>query len=95
MSIAPTLDEFVAGARAWLAANAEPRPERVERTLGRGLRLPSPCSTTRRSRRTRRSSTAARAWQQRKSDAGYASIDWSPEFGGAGLPVGVRPGVLA
>ncbi len=28
----------------------------------------------------------ARAWQQRKADAGYASIDWAPEFGGAGLP---------
>ena len=33
----------------------------------------------------------ARDWQRRKSDAGYASIDWAPEFGGGGLPVGVRP----
>ena len=36
MSTTPTLDEFVAGARAWLAANAEPRPERVESTWGEG-----------------------------------------------------------
>ena len=33
---APTLEEFMDGARAWLAANAELRPERVERVWGEG-----------------------------------------------------------
>jgi len=29
---------------------------------------------------------AARAWQRQKSDAGYGSITWPVEYGGAGLP---------
>lgn len=29
---------------------------------------------------------AARTWQQMKSDAGYGSITWPVEYGGAGLP---------
>jgi alkylation response protein AidB-like acyl-CoA dehydrogenase len=85
MSTTPTLDEFVAGARAWLAANAEPRPERVESTWGEGSDDVSVFHNAT-YEEDKAIVDAGRAWQQRKADAGYASIDWAPEFGGGGLP---------
>ncbi len=81
----PSLDEFVATAREWLAANAELRPDRVERTWGEGSDSVAVFHNTT-FEEDKAIVDAARAWQQRKSDAGYASIDWAPEFGGGGLP---------
>ena len=81
----PPLDEFLARAREWLAANLEPRPERVERVWGEGS--DSVAVFHNMSFDDEKALIdAARAWQQRKADAGYASIDWAPELGGAGLP---------
>ena len=88
----PSLDEFLATARAWLAANAELRPERVERAWGEGSDSVAVFHNMT-FEEEKALVDAARAWQQRKADAGYASIDWAPEFGGGGLPSGLRPGV--
>ena len=81
----PSLDEFLAGAREWLAANAELRPERGERVWGEGSDSVAVFHNV-----TLEQEAAlldsARVWQQRKADAGYASIDWAPEAGGRGLP---------
>ena len=87
MTDVPPLDEYLAGARAWLAENAEPRPERVERSWGEGSDSVALFHNVT-FEEDRAIVDAARAWQRRKSDAGYASIDWAREFGGAGLPSG-------
>jgi alkylation response protein AidB-like acyl-CoA dehydrogenase len=81
----PPLDDYLADARAWLTANAEPRAERIERSWGDGSDSVALFHNTT-FEEDAAIVDAARAWQQRKADAGYASIDWAPEFGGAGLP---------
>src|SRR4051794_8629022 len=85
MTDIPPLDEYMDAARAWLAANAAPRPERVERSWGEGSDSVALFHNATFDD-DKAIVDAARAWQQRKADAGYASIDWAPEFGGAGLP---------
>ena len=81
----PSLDEFIARAQEWLAANADLRPERVERVWGEGS--DSVAVFHNMSFEDEKALIdEARAWQQRKADAGFASIDWAPEFGGGGLP---------
>jgi alkylation response protein AidB-like acyl-CoA dehydrogenase len=81
----PPLEEFLAAARTWLAGNAELRPERSERVWGEGSDSVAIFHDM-----TFEEEAAllddARSWQRRKADAGYASIDWAPELGGAGLP---------
>jgi alkylation response protein AidB-like acyl-CoA dehydrogenase len=83
----PPLETYVADARIWLAANLEPRPDRVERSWGEGSDSVALFHNTT-FEEDRAIVDAARAWQQRKADAGYASIDWDPEVGGSGLPAG-------
>ena len=80
----PPLDEYVATARDWLAANAEARPDRVERRWGEGSDSVALFHNTT-YEEDKAIVDAGRAWQQRKADAGYASIDWAAQFGGAGL----------
>src|SRR5262249_5021221 len=87
MGDVPPLDAYLADARAWLAAKAEPRPERVERSWGEGSDSVALFHNVT-YEEDKAIVDAARAWQQRKADAGYASIDWAPEHGGAGLPSG-------
>ena len=84
MSSEDGLAAYRLAARQWLAANAELRPER---TSAGGVRAPTVAVFHNMSFEDEKALIdEARAWQQRKSDAGYASIDWAPEFGGAGLP---------
>lgn len=79
----PSVVDFVADARAWLAQRLE--PARVDSDVwGEGsddvsvfhrLPLAEEWDLLRR----------AMAWQQIKFDAGYGAIAWPREFGGAGL----------
>jgi len=81
----PTLHEFVDGAREWLAANVPLRPERVERRWGEGSDSVAVFHNMT-FEEEKALVDGAREWQQRKADAGFHSIDWAPEHGGAGLP---------
>jgi alkylation response protein AidB-like acyl-CoA dehydrogenase len=80
---APSVAEFAAGARNWLAARVpEAGPE--QRAWGEGSddlsvfhRLSHP--------QERALLDRAMAWQQEKFDAGYGAITWAAEYGGAGL----------
>jgi hypothetical protein len=47
MADAPPREEYLTDARAWLAANATPRPERVERSWGEGSDSVAPGTTPR------------------------------------------------
>jgi alkylation response protein AidB-like acyl-CoA dehydrogenase len=79
------LDEYVSTARAWLHANATPRPPSTDREWGQGsdsMALFHNLSFE----EERDVIDAGRRWQQRKSDAGYGSIDWEVAHGGSGLP---------
>jgi alkylation response protein AidB-like acyl-CoA dehydrogenase len=79
-----SVDDYAAGARTWLTSNAEGRPPATELVWGEGSDDVSVFHdlTT---EAEREHIDRHRAWQQRKSDAGYGSIDWPEEFGGAGL----------
>ena len=59
---------FRAEARAFLTANAE-RKGRRGRCCGSAISAPTLCS-------------AARTWQAKKADAGFAGITWPKQFGG-------------
>ena len=83
----PDLDTWRKTAREWLERHAEPRPagRPADRPWGEGsdsvavfhnLSVEEEAAILR----------ANQAWQQAKDDAGYAAIDWPPEWGGAGLP---------
>ncbi|MFG2524950.1 acyl-CoA dehydrogenase family protein [Streptomyces sp. NPDC048527] len=82
---APPLEEYLDEARAWLAANVAPRPQRGELAWGVGsdrvslFRDYSP-------EEERAHVEQVRAWQRKKFDAGYGAIAWPVEYGGAGLP---------
>lgn len=81
----PSLGEFTAAARTWLDEHAQPRPATVELRWGEGsddVSLFHDLSFG----EERALIDASRSWQQCKSDAGYGSIDWPIEHGGAGLP---------
>lgn len=81
----PPLAAFLAGARSWLEANAEPRPQRTQARWGEGSdRVALFRDTTPDEERAQ--VEAARAWQRTKFDAGYGAISWPAEYGGAGLP---------
>ena len=64
------LDQFRAQARAWIAANLEPRRRKAGREGGD---------------KTAADIDAARALQRRLFDAGYAGISFPAEYGGGGL----------
>ena len=66
-----TVDEFREQARAWIAANLEPRPPHSEREARRD--------------RTADDIAAARAVQRKLFDGGFAGISYPSEYGGRGL----------
>ena len=68
------IDQFRAQARAWIAANLEPRRPKAGREGGGD--------------RTATDLDAARALQRRLFDAGYAGISFPAEYGGGGLTAG-------
>ena len=81
----PDLESYVASARAWLDENAERRPPASSLAWGEGSdnvalfhNLSFEAETA--------LIDAQRRWQQLKSDAGYGSISYPSEYGGAGLP---------
>lgn len=65
---------FRAEARAWLSANAEPMDSKAP--------LPGLFS----SGSDHSYVAAAKAWQKKKADAGWACITWPKEYGGRGAP---------
>lgn len=67
----PAEAEFRAEARKWLEANAKPKDPNKTRS-----RTPSRTEAER--------LAAARKWQAKKAEAGYAAITWPTEFGGLG-----------
>jgi len=82
---APAVEQYAEQARAWLEANAEPRPPSRDLRWGEGsdqvalFRDLSPAEEEAQVEQLR-------AWQRRKFDAGYGAIAWPVEHGGAGLP---------
>ncbi|MFV0309435.1 MAG: acyl-CoA dehydrogenase family protein [Desertimonas sp.] len=79
----PDIDQYAARAREWLAANL---PRRAAPTDGWGSGSDSVALLHSLSAAEERALIDdARAWHRRKADAGYGSIDWSVEDGGAGL----------
>ena len=81
----PDPAEWAAEAEAWLEANAERRPPAEEFAWGVGsdnvalfhnLDFEAEKALI----------EDLKAWQRSKSDAGYGSISWPVEYGGAGLP---------
>lgn len=61
---------YRAEVRAWLQANSQPR-QRADQVFGEGLDDAAKLA-------------AAKAWQARKAQAGYAAITWPKEMGGQG-----------
>jgi alkylation response protein AidB-like acyl-CoA dehydrogenase len=80
----PDLLDFVASARAWLAANARPRVD-VAAAWGAGS---DDVSVFHDLTEEEEGDLLDRlmAWQRRKFDAGYGALSWPVEHGGAGLP---------
>jgi alkylation response protein AidB-like acyl-CoA dehydrogenase len=79
------LATFTEEARAWLSDHAPPRDVREPSRWGEGsdsMVLFHNLSAE----EERAHLAAARHWQCQKSDAGYGSITWPVEYGGAGLP---------
>jgi alkylation response protein AidB-like acyl-CoA dehydrogenase len=70
-------EQFRAGVRAWLAANAPGDP---------GFILPQNMLAV----ATREQFDFLRAWQRRVYDAGYVAAEWPHEYGGRGLPAGTQ-----
>jgi alkylation response protein AidB-like acyl-CoA dehydrogenase len=91
-AVVPTLDEYRATSRQWLADHLQPRPDggaepsNGDDAWGVGdhnvavfhdLSFEAEAALLQR----------AMHWQQLKFDAGYGAITWPPEYGGAGLPI--------
>ena len=76
---------YLATAGSWLAAHAERRPPRSEMRWGRGSDAVGLFhNLTAEEERARVEDI--RRWQRLKTAAGYGSISWPVEHGGAGLP---------
>jgi alkylation response protein AidB-like acyl-CoA dehydrogenase len=81
------LDTFRKAARAWLEANAEPRPSEASGGPRWGAGSDSVAVFHNLSFEEEAAILAAnQAWQQTKDDAGYGAPSWPREWGGAGLP---------
>ena len=79
------LATFTREARAWLAGHAPLRQTPEPGRWGEGSDSMALFHNLT-AEEERAHLDAARAWQRRKSDAGYGSITWPREYGGAGLP---------
>lgn len=79
-----SIDDFLAGAREWLDANARRRPPQVDLEWGQGS---DDVSLFRNMtfEEERGHIDEYRDWQRVKTDAGYGSVDWPIEYGGGGL----------
>jgi alkylation response protein AidB-like acyl-CoA dehydrogenase len=73
MSTAPTVDEFRASARDWIAANLEPRDPAERAPQHQDAHY------------TPEYLAVQRAMQRRLFEAGFAGITWPEEYGGRGL----------
>jgi len=82
-----SLEQFTAAARAWLDANAPRRAARADDAPRQGHGSDSVALFHNLGHDEERALVDRyRDWQRRKSDAGYGSITWPAEVGGAGLP---------
>ena len=80
------LDEFIKGAEAWLEEHAQRRGQAVSRELRWGEGSDQVGILHNHTFEEERTLVdGARAWQQLKSDAGYGSITYPVEYGGAAL----------
>jgi alkylation response protein AidB-like acyl-CoA dehydrogenase len=79
----PTVESFLSEAEAWLEER-RPRRSNTATTWGCGT-LDVALFKNLSEVEERRQLEEARAWQREKSSAGYGSISWAPEYGGAGL----------
>jgi 3-oxocholest-4-en-26-oate---CoA ligase len=79
-----SLEAFEAAARRWLSERMPPRPAPATLEWGVGS---DDVSLFRDLPHDQEEALieACRTWQRAKSDAGFGSIDWLPEHGGAGL----------
>jgi alkylation response protein AidB-like acyl-CoA dehydrogenase len=83
--VSETLEEFAARARAWLEANAAPRPASHELRWGEGsdrvalFRDLTPDEEL-------AHVDELRVWQRRKFDAGFGAIAWPARYGGDARP---------
>jgi acyl-CoA dehydrogenase len=82
----PDLDEFTAEGRAWLDANARPRPEAAKLVWGEGDDRVVEIWEEHDAVRDAEQLAAARQWRQLRYDAGFGWIDGPPDLGGRGLP---------
>ncbi len=80
----PTLDEFRAGARAWLHEHAEPKPPPEDFAWGKGSDTVSVFHNVGQDE-MRAIVDEGRAWVQLKATAGYHAITTDPRYGGLGL----------
>src|SRR5579884_293031 len=87
MTGTPDLGTFRRAARAWLRANAEPRPSDAPGGQPWGAGSDSVAVFHNLSFEEEAAVLAAnQAWQQAKDDAGWVGLDWPAAWGGAGLP---------
>jgi alkylation response protein AidB-like acyl-CoA dehydrogenase len=83
----PSLEQFAAGARAWLDANAPRRGAAPADAPREGQGSDSVALFHNLGHEQERALVERyRDWQRRKADAGYGSITWPVAVGGAGLP---------
>ena len=90
-SALPDIEDFRSGARAWLEHNADPLSEASHTNddgsvvWGQGSDNVAVFHNLTEQQEAERLE-ATRVWQQKKFDAGYAMLNWSPALGGRGLP---------
>lgn len=80
---APSLEEFVAEARAWLASVAAPRTARPWGEGSDNVAVFENWTAEEERAETDRIS----AYERAKFDAGFGAVTWAPEYGGRGLPM--------
>ena len=85
MTTTSPIGEYAEKAEAWLSEHAERRAPQGELQWGVGADSVAVFSNMS-IEQERACIEELRAWQRLKSDAGYGSISWPVEFGGAGLP---------
>jgi alkylation response protein AidB-like acyl-CoA dehydrogenase len=81
----PDFEEWTVAAEGWLEANAKRRPPKGDLVWGQGSDSVALFKNLA-AAEEKALIDAARAWQRQKAEAGYGSITWPVEYGGAGLP---------